>query len=63
VRVEEKWIFAAMEKRGIDYDRLDDRNIYFDLDHKDKWMCYDAILERSISYINGLYALKIFNAW
>jgi len=63
VRVEEKWIFAAMEKRGIDYDRLDDRNIYFDLDHKDKWMCYDAILERSISYINGLYALKILNAW
>ncbi len=21
VRVEEKWIFGAMEKRGIDYDR------------------------------------------
>ena len=27
VRVEEKWIFGAMEKRGIDYDRLDDRAI------------------------------------
>ena len=31
VRVEEKWIFGAMEKRGIDYDRLDDRAIHFDL--------------------------------
>ena len=63
VRVEEKWIFAAMERRGIDYDRLDDRDIYFDLDQKDPWLSYDAILERSISYINGLYALRILNAW
>ncbi len=28
VRVEEKWIFAAMEQRGVDYDRLDDRRIH-----------------------------------
>jgi [lysine-biosynthesis-protein LysW]---L-2-aminoadipate ligase len=49
VRVEEKWIFGAMEKRGIDYDRLDDRAIHFDLDAPEKWQQYDAVLERSIS--------------
>ena len=63
VRVEEKWIFAAMERRGIDYERLDDRRIYFDLDHPEAWRQYDAILERSISYTNGLYALRILNGW
>lgn len=63
VRVEEKWIFAALEKRGIDFDRLDDRAIYFDLENSAPWRQYDAILERSISYTNGLYALRILNAW
>jgi [lysine-biosynthesis-protein LysW]--L-2-aminoadipate ligase len=63
VRVEEKWIFAAMEKRGIDYDRLDDRAIYFDLENPAPWCLYDAVLERSISYTSGLYALRILNAW
>lgn len=63
VRVEEKWIFAAMERRGVDYERLDDRSIYFDLENPAPWLQYDAILERSISYANGLYALRILNAW
>jgi len=63
VRVEEKWIFAALEKRGIDYDRLDDRTIYFDLETPDPWQQYDAVLERSISYTSGLYTLRVLDAW
>lgn len=63
VRVEEKWIFAALESRGIDYDRLDDRKIQFNLDDPSPWRQYDAILERSISYTSGLNALRILNAW
>jgi len=63
VRVEEKWIFAAMEKRGIDYDRLDDRAISFDLEDPSPWHAFDAVLERSISYNSGLYALRILNAF
>lgn len=63
VRVEEKWIFAAMERRGVDYDRLDDREIFFDLDNPEPWRKYDVVLERSISFSTGLYALKILNAW
>src|SRR4030042_236350 len=63
VRVEEKWIFATMEKRGLDYERLDDRNIFFDLERPEAWRQYDAILERSISFTSGLYALRILNSW
>lgn len=63
VRVEEKWIFGAMEKRGVDYERLDDREIAFDLDHPEPWQAFDAVLERSISYTSGLYALRMLNAF
>ena len=63
VRVEEKWIFAAMEKRGIDYERLDDRAISFDLENPEPWLAFDAVLERSISYTSGLYALRLLNAF
>ena len=63
LRVEEKWILAAMDRRGLDYERHDDRQVIFDLDHPDVWQQYDAVLERSISYTNGLYALRILNSW
>jgi [lysine-biosynthesis-protein LysW]--L-2-aminoadipate ligase len=63
VRVEEKWIFTAMEKRGIDYERLDDRAISFDLEDPTPWRTFDAVLERSISFTSGLYALRILNAF
>ncbi len=63
VRVEEKWIFAALERRGVDYERLDDRLVHFSLDNPGPWRQYDAVMERSISYTNGLYACRIFNIW
>jgi [lysine-biosynthesis-protein LysW]--L-2-aminoadipate ligase len=63
VRVEEKWIFAAMERRGVDYDRLDDRHINFNLEDPRPWHQYDAILDRSISYSRGLNAIRVLNAW
>jgi len=63
VRVEEKWIFSALEKRGVDFDRLDDRAIHFDLENPAPWREYDAVVERSISYNSGLYALRILNAF
>jgi [lysine-biosynthesis-protein LysW]---L-2-aminoadipate ligase len=63
VRVEEKWIFASLERRGLDYERLDDREVHFDLSNPEPWRQYDAVLERSISYNNGLYACRILNSW
>lgn len=63
VRVEEKWIFAVLEQLGIDYDRLDDRKFFFDVNNPEPWLKYDAILERSISYARGLYSTRILNSW
>lgn len=63
VRVEEKWIFGALEKRAVDYERLDDREIHFDLDEPGPWQSFDVVLERSIGYTNGLYSLRMLNAF
>ena len=63
VRVEEKWLFEAIDKRGLTYDRLDDRQVKFDLAHPGAWLDYAVILERSISYGRGLYATQILNHW
>jgi [lysine-biosynthesis-protein LysW]--L-2-aminoadipate ligase len=63
VRVEEKWIFAALEKRAVDYERLDDRTISFDLEQPQPWQTFDAVLERSISNTSGLNATRLLNAF
>ena len=63
VRVEEKWIFEALDRRGISYDKIDDRQIGFNLSEPGRWQDYDVVLERSLSYKNGLYATQILNAW
>jgi [lysine-biosynthesis-protein LysW]---L-2-aminoadipate ligase len=63
VRVEEKWLFEALDKRGVDYDKIDDREISFDLTKPDDWLQYDVILERCLSYGRGLYATQVLNSW
>lgn len=63
VRVEEKWLCEAFDKRGVAYDRIDDREAIFDIDHTEQWLQYDVVLERSISFARGLYATQILNAW
>jgi len=63
VRVEEKWIFNVLEERGIHYERLDDREVSFDLENPLPWQSFDAVLERSISTTSGLYALRMLNAF
>ncbi|MEK7325649.1 MAG: lysine biosynthesis protein LysX, partial [Chloroflexota bacterium] len=63
VRVEEKWLFEALEKRGLDYDKIDDREAKFNLDAPGEWARYDVVLERSISYGRGLYATQVLNGW
>jgi len=63
VRVEEKWLFEALEKRGLAYDRLDDRQVKFDLANPGPWLEYNVVLERSLSYGRGLYACQMLNSW
>jgi [lysine-biosynthesis-protein LysW]---L-2-aminoadipate ligase len=63
VRVEEKWLFEAFDKRGATYDRIDDRTLTFNLSQPDHWRQYAVVLERSISYGRGLYATRVLNSF
>jgi [lysine-biosynthesis-protein LysW]--L-2-aminoadipate ligase len=63
VRVEEKWLFESLDRRGVDFDKIDDRLATFDLDNPGNWLSYNVILERCISYGRGLYATQVLNAW
>ncbi|MFQ6057910.1 MAG: lysine biosynthesis protein LysX [Anaerolineae bacterium] len=63
IRVEEKLIFAALEKRGLAYDKIDDRQVVFDLHHPGPFAEYDVILERCINHSRALYSLELLNAW
>jgi [lysine-biosynthesis-protein LysW]--L-2-aminoadipate ligase len=60
VRKEEKLLFDELDARGIDYDRLDDRELVFDL-LRNEYHGYDVILERSINHSRALHALLILN--
>lgn len=62
-RVEEKLLFETLDTRGIDYDRIDDRDIAFDLADPTPWLKYDVVLERCINHSRALYALRILNDW
>ncbi len=63
VRVEEKLLFDALDTRKIAYDKIDDRDVEFDLQAPGHWRDYDVILERCINHSRALYALKILNDW
>jgi [lysine-biosynthesis-protein LysW]--L-2-aminoadipate ligase len=59
IRVEEKLLFAELEARGIDYVRLNDDDLVFDINHGT--YPYDVVLERSIHHSRALYALHALN--
>ena len=63
VRVEEKWIFEGLEKRGLEFDRIDDRQVVMDISDPSPWKQYDVVIERSLSYKNGLYITQVLNSW
>jgi [lysine-biosynthesis-protein LysW]---L-2-aminoadipate ligase len=64
VRVEEKLLFEAMRQKGVEYEKIDDREIVFQLNDKGAAAFdYDLILERSVNHSRALYALQIFNDW
>ena len=62
VRVEEKLLFEAFHARGIAYEKIDDREIVFHLQHLHLAHRFDVILERCINHSRALYALEILDA-
>lgn len=61
-RVEEKLIFDAFRRRGVEAIPIDDREVVFDLSNN-SFRDFDVILERCINHSRALYALKILNDW
>lgn len=59
VRAEEKLLFMELERRGLSYDKIDDREQIFDLHQRE--YPYDVVLERCIQHSRALYMLKILN--
>src|SRR5919199_1238067 len=60
IRVEEKLLFAAFERRGTTFERIDDGEVIWDL--QDHARSFDVVLERSISFGRSLYTLKLLEA-
>jgi [lysine-biosynthesis-protein LysW]--L-2-aminoadipate ligase len=59
VRVEEKLLFEELERRGVAFDRIDDRELVFELGRNP--LQYDVVLERCVNHSRALYALKLLN--
>ncbi len=63
VRVEEKLLLEALDRRGVSYDLIDDRDLVFDVTAGRQGWDYDVVLERCVNQSHALYALKVLNDW
>lgn len=65
VRAEEKLLFEAFEKRGVDFELIDDRAIVFEISgghrYADQYSKFDVVVERCINHSRALYSLRILN--
>ena len=61
IRMEEKLVLAALERRGVPYEQVDERDISIALEHGGD-PPYSALLNRSISNTRSLYVAHLFEA-
>ncbi|MBI1748516.1 MAG: lysine biosynthesis protein LysX [Acidobacteria bacterium] len=59
IRLEEKLLFEALRQRGVEFTKIDDRELVLDM-HQSHYD-YDVILERCINHSRALHTLKILN--
>ncbi len=59
VRVEERMLLDALERRGVACDVIDVRGEVFDLSDAGKWAEVDLVLDRSLSLTSSLAAVRI----
>jgi [lysine-biosynthesis-protein LysW]--L-2-aminoadipate ligase len=57
VRVEEKLLFEELERRGVPFGRIDDREVIFELGTEQ--LPFDVVLERCINHSRALFGLKL----
>lgn len=73
VRAEEKLLMEALERRGVAYRQIDDRELVFDLaapydrprspEALGAFAGVDVVLERCIAHSRASYALRVLNGW
>jgi [lysine-biosynthesis-protein LysW]---L-2-aminoadipate ligase len=76
VRVEEKLLIEALDRRDVPYRLIDDRELVFDLAQPPyrtdtgssftgtgPFAGIDVVLERCLSYSRASYALRVLNGW
>jgi [lysine-biosynthesis-protein LysW]--L-2-aminoadipate ligase len=61
IRAEEKLLFEALGRRGLEFDKIDDREIVFEIGAEPPR--YNVVLERCLHHSRALYALRILNQW
>ena len=59
IRKEEKLLFDEFRRQGLEFTRIDDRELILDL-HQRRWD-FDVILERCINHSRALHTLKYLN--
>jgi [lysine-biosynthesis-protein LysW]--L-2-aminoadipate ligase len=57
IRIEEKLILKRLREREVAFEKIDVREVLFDL-HGTDWSQYDAVLIRCLSQTNALYAAR-----
>lgn len=62
IRVEEKLLMKELDSRGLDYERIDDRELILELGNN-TMQRFDVVIERCINHSRALYALKILEDW
>lgn len=64
VRVEEKLLIEALQRREIAFEIIDDGGLLLDLARPDeRWRHFDAVLCRSVSQSRGLAVLHVLEHW
>lgn len=61
VRVEEKLLFEELQRRGVECEMIDVREVSFDLHDMTRWAQYDVVIERCISHSQAEAALSILD--
>jgi [lysine-biosynthesis-protein LysW]---L-2-aminoadipate ligase len=61
IRAEEKWIFSALEQRGVGYEVIDERTLGFRLGRPQAER-YTAVLNRAMSHVRAFYAARLLES-
>lgn len=63
VRAEEKLIIQSFKSRDIDFEMIDVRKVNLNLHDPCEWRKFDVILDRCISYSQGITLTEILDGW